>query len=304
MVSIVIPNWNGAEKLKKNLPYVLRVKGVDEVIVSDDASDDESVEIIEKEFPEVKLIKRERNSGFSSNVNTGVMASRGDLIFLINNDAVAERDCINTAVHHFKNPKVFSVGLNSGGSWSWAKFTNGFFWHWVSKDVPTKTHQTLWASGGSGIFRRSIWDQLGGLDEIFNPFYEEDVDLGYRAVKRGYINLWEPKSIVQHYEQVLSSHKALRNKEPGVIALHFSKEKIASVAQRNQLIFIWKNITSKKLIADHKEALSKMLVIHPKYWSVFINSLIRLNKILPKRRLEEKDVKVSDEEIFSKFATP
>lgn len=290
-VSIVIPNWNGAEKLKKNLPFVLKVKGVDEVIVSDDASTDESVEIIEEEFPEVKLIKREKNNGFSSNVNTGVKASSGDLIFLVNSDVLPESDCVNTAVHHFKNPKVFSIGLNSGGSWSWAKFTNGFFWHWVSKDVPSKTHQTLWASGGSGIFRRSIWDELGGLDEIFNPFYEEDVDLGYRAVKRGYINLWEPKSMVQHY------------KYPGVISLHFSQSQIASVAQRNQLIFIWKNITSKKLITDHQKSLSKRLVMHPKYWSVFLSSIIRLNKILPKRQLEEKDAKVSDEEIFSKFVT-
>lgn len=290
-VSIVIPNWNGAEKLKKNLPHVFKVKGVDEVIVSDDASTDESVEIIEKEFPEVRLIRRERNNGFSSNVNTGVKASRGDLIFLVNSDVLPDSDCVSAAVHHFKNPKVFSVGLNSGGSWSWAEFTDGYFWHWVCTDIPGKVHQTLWVSGGNGIFRRSIWDELGGLDEIFNPFYEEDVDLGYRAVKRGYINLWEPKSIVQHY------------KGSGVISMHFSKSQVASVAQRNQLIFIWKNITSKKLITDHQKALLKRLVIHPRYWSVFASSLIRLNKILPKRALEERDAKVSDEGIFSKFVT-
>src|SRR5206468_7818529 len=71
--------------------------------------------------------------------------------------------------------------------------------------------------------RSSDLDKLGGFDELFNPFYEEDVDLGYRARKRGFINIFEPKSKVEHY------------KEKGVISLNFSQTLIAKTAQRNQL---------------------------------------------------------------------
>lgn len=291
-VSIVIPNWNGAEKLRRNLPKVLSVKGVDEVIVSDDASTDNSVKVIQTEFPQVKLVIRQTNGGFSSNVNTGVKAASGDLIFLLNNDAVPEENCLAKIIPYFQDEKVFSVGLNAGGGWAKAKFANGYFWHSQaeSKDVDLeKAHLTLWVSGGSGVFRKSIWDKLEGLDELFNPFYEEDTDLGFRAIKRGYINLWDPRVHVEHY------------KEPGVIATHFKKSEVKKTAERNHLIFIWKNISSDRLINQHKLALVKMLLIHPRYWLTFLSAAKRLPEILKKREVEKKAQVVSDEEVFEMF---
>lgn len=291
-VSIIIPNWNGEDKLKRNLPEVLKVDGADEVIVVDDASKDASIAVIEAQFPQVKLVKNSRNLGFSPAVNIGVKEAKGDLIFLLNNDAVPRKDCLKAILGHFQDSKVFSVGCNTGGSWSWAKFEKGFFWHYQSPSVQSLTleaHQTLWASGGSGVFRKSMWEDLGGFDEIYTPFYEEDVDLGYRATKRGYINLWEPKSLVEHY------------KEPGVISQHFSKSYISRIAQRNQLIFIWKNITSGRFLIHHKVTLLKMLFTHPKYWSVFLSAAVKLPKILKKRTIEQKKAKLSDEEILGKF---
>lgn len=290
-VSIVIPNWNGAGKLKKNLPKVLETKGVDEIIISDDASTDESVEILEKDFPQIKLVKRKKNSGFSTNANNGVKNAEGDLVFLLNTDAVPEKNCLEKVIAHFNNPKVFSIGFNTGGNWSWARFEKGYFWHYQApRKNELQIHQTLWASGGSGVFRKSIWEALGGFDELFNPFYEEDMDLGYRATKRGYINLWDSNAKVEHY------------REPGVISQHFSKEQISKVAQRNQLIFIWKNITSEKLINEHKKALIKKLASNPKYLSVFTTALIRLPKVLEKRGIEKKEAVLTDEQILGKFS--
>lgn len=297
-VSIVIPNWNGKEKLERNLPKVLKVKGVDEVIISDDASEDGSLEFLKKEFPEVELVERSKNGGFSSNVNSGVKEAKGELVFLLNTDAVPEENCLSFVIPHFEDPKVFSVSFNTGGNWSWAKFEDGFFWHYMapknggpsSIGSSEQAHQTLWAGGGSGIFRKSMWEQLGGLDEIYNPFYEEDVDLGYRATKRGYINLWEPNAKVEHY------------KEPGVISENFSKSKIAGIAERNQLLFIWKNITSEKLFSEHKIALIKKLLKNPKYFSIFLAALAKQREVFRKREVEKKEAKIKDEEIFSKFS--
>lgn len=287
-VSIVIPNWNGAEKLRHNLPKVLQIKGVDEVIVSDDASTDNSVEILKNEFPQVKLIVREKNGGFSSNVNTGVKAAEGDLVFLLNSDAVPDKDCLSKIIPHFKDEKVFAVGLSSGGGYTYGYFKDGYFWHGAKEIDNGQVHPTLWVSCGSGVFRKSIWDKLGGLDELLNPFYEEDTDIGYRACKRGYTNLLEPKAHVEHY------------KEPGVIQLNFSKVKVKKVAERNHLIFIWKNITSQKLTNEHQKALMKMLVIHPKYWLTFLAAAKSLPEILKKREVERKEAKVADEEILFK----
>ena len=140
------------------------------------------------------------------------------------------------------------------------------------------------------MFRKSTWDELGGLDELMDPFYWEDVDLGYRALKRGYINLWEPKSKVEHY------------KEAGVIALHFKKSTVTATAQRNQLLFIWKNITDEGMLGQHRIALAKMLLQHPKYWAVFIQALKQLPSLLKKRQIEQKAAKLTDQEILEMFA--
>lgn len=295
-VSIVIPYWNGAEKIKKYLPKVLefaKKNGIEEIIASDDYSSDETVQLLKKDFSEVILVERKINKGFASNVNSGVSKVTGDFILLLNSDAAPENDCLKYALPHFENQKVFSVGCNVGGLWAIGRFENGFFWHDQAKEDhsdKTKFHQTLWASGGSGIFRKTIWDALGGLDELYNPFYVEDVDLGYRATKRGYINIWEPKSRVEHY------------KEKGVIESSFSRSRINKISERNMLIFIWKNITSENLLKEHKKALVKRLLLHPKYWQIFFAAAMKFPAIMEKRNIEKRYAKLSDEDIFNIFS--
>lgn len=291
-VSAIIPNWNGAEKLRKNLPLVLGVDQVDEVIVVDDGSTDQSVQIVRSEFPEVKLVVKNQNSGFASTVNLGVQHSLGELVVLLNSDARPMRDFVKASLDHFRRPEVFSVGCNVGGAWAVGEFKDGFFWHHQAsgeKGSLKKPHRTLWASGGSGIFRRDLWDLLRGFDELFDPFYEEDLDLGYRATKRGYINIWEPSSVVEHY------------KERGVIKSNFSKEFISRIAQRNQLLFIWKNITDPGLFRAHKEKLVRMLLTTPSYWRVFLSAAIKIGKISRKRELEKQQAKLSDQELLQLF---
>lgn len=288
-VAIVIPNWNGLTKLRKYLPTVLAAAQGAEVIVVDDGSSDESVEMLKSEFSQVKLIEKKINTGFSSTVNLGVAATTADLVVLLNNDASPHQDFLQSLLPHFEDPKVFSVGCFTGGSFATASFKDGFFWHSQAIERVRKAHKTLWASGGSGIFRKSIWDELGGLDNLYDPFYEEDLDLGYRAMKRGYINLFDPESIVEHYH------------EQGVIAANFSQNTINKTAQRNQLIFIWKNITSPKLFNEHKNALAKKLMTNPKYWNVFFTALVKLRQIKHKREIEKREARLTDEQILAMF---
>lgn len=297
-VSIVIPNWNGSEKLRRNLPKVLeaaRANNIEEIIISDDASTDDSVKLLKSEFSEAIVIEsgKAKNEGFSSNVNRGVKKATGDLIFLLNSDATPGKDFLKSVLPHFETPKVFSVGCNTGGLWAIGEFKDGFFWHNQAQKPSTceaEAHKTLWVSGGSGFFRKSVWEELGGLDILFDPFYLEDLDLGYRAWKRDYINMWEPKSLVEHY------------KEKGVIEGNFSKSAIQNTSDRNLLIFIWKNITSRKMVSDHKIALIKMLLKHPKYWLIFSAALLKLPKIMEKRKVESRAAKLTDEEVLSIFA--
>lgn len=292
-VSIVIPNYNGEELLKSNLPQVVssyknKINKIIEIIVVDDASDDQSVKLLKKDFPEVKVIVHKKNRGFSASVNTGARMSKGDLIALLNTDVVPEKDFLVHTLHHFENEKVFAVSFHEKG-YGWARgfFSEGFINHEKGKESKS-THESFWVNGGSGIFRRSQWMKLGGMDEkLLSPFYWEDIDISYRAAKRGWLLLWEPKAKVVH------EHELTMRKIP-----QGYKRRIQ---ERNQLIVIWKNITSTQLFKKHLAGLSKRLAKHPGYIRIVFAAILKIKDILRARKRELREGRVSDEAIFAKF---
>jgi GT2 family glycosyltransferase len=229
-------------------------KGKVEIIIPDDPSTDNSQEIIAafiksvtKKNVIVKTIsnKNSQEAGFSKNVNRGVSLATGEILLLLNSDVAPHKDFLEPLVAHFADKTVFAVGcmdesieenktvLRGRGVASWQR---GFVTHRAGK---LDKDNTFWVSGGSGAFRKSIWDTLGGLDELYNPFYWEDIDLSYRAIKSGYKVLFEKKSIVTHEHA------------KGSIKTQFTNDKVQTIAYRNQFIFIWKNITDQKLLQLH-----------------------------------------------------
>lgn len=245
-VSIIIPNRNGAALLQKNLPAVFATRGDAEVIVVDDESTDNSIEILQKkQFSSVRIVKKDRHEGYASTVNLGVIQAQGDIVVLLNSDVRPERNFIAPLLKHFDDPKVFAVGcmdksieedkvvLRGRGIARWEK---GMYVHWRGE---VDQIDTAWVSGGSGAFRKSIWEELGGMDPIFNPFYWEDIDLSYRAVKAGYKILFEPKSVVIHEH------------EQGAIKDQYSPFQVKIIAYRNQFIFIWKNLSDARIWFEH-----------------------------------------------------
>ncbi len=294
--SIIIPNWNGEKLLKKNFPSVM-LSQADEVIVVDNGSTDGSLQYLKKikesknQRIKIKIIENKKNEGFARAVNQGVKTARGEIVILLNNDVVPEKDFLEPLKKDFQDKKVFAISLNEP-QWSWAqgKWIKGFVEH--KPGLKTKIpHISFWASGGSGAFRRKIWLKLGGFNEIFSPFYWEDIDLSYRAWKRGYQILWEPKSVVHHRHE-------------STIGSNFSSGYISFISQRNQLLFIWKNITDFKLLFEHKLALGKKLLTNPSYWLPYLAAFLRLPLIFPLWLKEKFQVKISDREVFKKFASP
>ncbi len=293
-VSVIIPNFNGEKLLEKNLPSLFLAKGnpgncMEEIIVVDDGSRDNSVKMITSKFPEIKLVKHKINRGFSATVNTGVRAAKGDLICLLNSDVMPENNFLESVFSHFQEPKVFAVSLNEIGDLGWARgfFIDGFVGHSTGPKTPTP-HDTFWVSGGSGVFRRSIWMELTGMDEkLLSPFYWEDVDLCYRALKRGYKLIWDPDAKVAHMHEATISG--------------FPKKYVQRILERNQLLFIWKDLTSTNLFRKHVVGLVKRLAKHPGYIRVVLMALGRVDVIIRERSKEMKEAKISDEAIFSRF---
>lgn len=258
-ISIVIPNFNGANLLKENLPKVFAAikdykKGKAEIIITDDASTDNSKEIVEKFINSVKdkniSVKLLTNTnikerGFSKNVNRAANASSGEILILLNTDVIPYKNFLEPLLKHFEDLKVFAVGcldesieggktiLRGRGVGKWQK---GFLEHSAGKLDKTNT---LWVAGGSGAFRKSVWDKLGGLNELYNPFYWEDVDLSYRALKAGYDVCFEQES------------KVIHEHSKGAIKTQTKPLYVQKIAYRNQFLFVWLNITDINLILNH-----------------------------------------------------
>jgi len=272
-VSVVITCWNGRKLLEKNLPSVLAAAGnlknnIKEIIVVDDGSSDNSVEYITKfkvqssKF-KVKLIKHERNIGYSATCNTGVKEAKGELVAILNLDVIPKVDFLEKALPHFENEKVFSVSFNEGqfgpGKLVWQKG----FWEIQPSDIPGKEAETDWPSGGSSVFRKSYWQEIGGMSLIFLPFYFEDIDLGLRARKAGYKCLWEPRARVEH------KHESTINSD------NFNKKYIENIKQRNHLLLTWRNQPSKG-VKNHFCGIIKRTIHQPGYLKIIFMALVRL----------------------------
>jgi len=303
-ISVIIPNYNGDKILVKNLPKVLEslvnLNNVLEIIITDDASTDASIEVIEKFIEEskdrkIKLIKNEKNMGFATNVNKGVKESEGDVLVLLNTDVIPSNDFLDPILPYFEDEEVFAVGcmdesiegdktvLRGRGKGKWKR---GLLTH-SAADLSGK--DTLWVAGGSGVFRKSIWEKLGGLDIIYNPFYWEDIDISYRARKSGYKTFFEKKSIVRHEH------------EKGAIKSKFKSDQIKKIAYRNQFIFAWKNSDFSTFISGIFWLPYHLLnaVISKDYSLIFgfINALKLTPKILAHRRVSQKYFIKSDNDV-------
>lgn len=253
-IDIIIPNYNGSALVKKNLKFVidsLKTYPQSNIIIVDDGSDQEEKiklkEVLGKtNEKKIQTIFLERNSGFTSAVNAGIKKSNADLVALLNTDVRPEKDFLKPVIKRFeKNKTLFAVGcmdksiedegtvLRGKGI---AEFKKGMIIH---RKGEVTNDKTFWVSGGSSVLKRDICIKLGLFDQLYNPFYWEDIDLSYRAQKSGYDVVFERESVVTHIHS------------EGAIKTHFDKKKIKTIAYRNQLIFIWKNITDTSLILSH-----------------------------------------------------
>lgn len=283
-VSVVILNWEGLKLLKKCIPSVIKAtqsySGNCEVIVVDNGSRDKSIDYLRCTFPKVRIISLPENLGFSKGMNRGIKESKNRIVIGLNNDTVVKEDFIAPLVKHFSNKDVFTVGAKmlewDRKTFDFGRTTGRFpfgFFKIKYEDIDEATN-TLYASGGALAVDKEKFLELGGFDE--DLFYWEDVDLGYRAWKRGWRNIFEPKSVVYHKKQ-------------GSMKRRYAKNEILALARESHFLFTWKNVQDKRLLLLHilyLPALTLIAVFSGKLY--FVQGLFRA---LGKLRLARKKMK-------------
>ena len=217
-VSVIIVNWNGREFLKDCLASVF-AQTFDrfEVIVVDNGSTDGSAEWVEANYPRVRLLRLSSNLGFCGGNNAGVRIARGEFFLLLNNDTVVDRDwlapfyatidsdpriaaCDSQVLYESERQTIWSAGA----TYTIAGTANFRAQGAPGSELPNGPQEVFSAVACSAIYRRSVWDEIGGLDEAFFAGYE-DVDWGFRARLRGYRIVNVPASRVYH--KVSATHQ-------------------------------------------------------------------------------------------------
>ena len=210
-VSVIIPNWNGARYLPECLDS-LRAQAYPrlEVIVVDNGSTDDSVALVKGDYPEVRLLELGENRGLTGGVNAGAKVAQGEVLALLNNDALADPGWVAGLVDALnRNPEAGMAAskmllydrptiINSAGDTFGLDGVPGNRGVW-EKDRGQYDHEE-WVFGGCGgavAYRRDMWEALGGFDEALF-MYCEDVDLNWRAQLAGYCCIYTPQAVVYH----------------------------------------------------------------------------------------------------------
>lgn len=211
LASVVIPNWNGAHLLHPCLDS-LRTQTYPslEVILADGASSDGSLDLVRREYPHVRVVRLTHNQGFAGNVNAGLRAARGDVLLLLNNDAIADPNWVQACVAALEAyPDAGSIAgkqlfhqdgrtINAAGDLlrrngqpvqRGSGALDGPEWN-----APAPV---FGASGNGSAFRRALLADVGLFDETFFA-YLEDLDLAFRAQLRGWSCVYAPDARVLH----------------------------------------------------------------------------------------------------------
>lgn len=304
--SVIIPNWNGRKLLEDCLSSLSKQSFKEfEIILVDNGSKDESVEYVEGNFPEVKVIKLRKNFGFAKAINEGVRASTAKYVVLLNNDTNVDQDWLKNLVQCAdQHPEVISVNSKLLNFYD-KKIIDGvgilinevgqaksIGWQEKDEGQYDKENYIFGATGGASLFRRAAFIKLGFFDDSFF-MYSEEVDFAFRAQFQGYKSIFCPNAIVYH------KHKATAKKSPDYIEYWQFRNMTQTIIKDFPAKILFKNWCWLKIILVHLNTIFYQLK-KGFWWPPFLSDLwilFHLPKLLQKRRKIQSNIKVSEEYI-------
>ena len=259
-LSIIIPNYNGEKLIPVFLPTVIAAAreyaGLCEIIFVDDCSTDSSLKVLEEYrggFSGLRVVKSDVNGGFSKSCNLGIGKARNEILFFLNSDVALEAEYFSHFSGHFDDPDLFAVttcGFAYGsqqqidgiknGFWrkGFLRFSENYFDEAIRSAGLTPPYLSFNIQGAYFFADAAKIHQLGGFDELYSPYIYEETDLAYRALKRDWKIVYEPRC--RAYHQVSSSLRSVAG-----------RFRIKRVSCRHRLLFTWKNIHSQRLLWAH-----------------------------------------------------
>lgn len=214
-VSIIIPVYNQFAYTYCCLESILKYSGdiKYEVIVADDCSTDLTCEL-NKAVRGIRILNNSNNLRFLLNCNHAAEYAKGKYILFLNNDTQVRENWLSSLVSLMEtNETIGMVGskliypdghLQEAGGIVWK---DGSAWNYGQKKMPDDPEYNYvkdadYISGAAIMIRSELWKQIGGFDERYAPAYYEDTDLAFEVRKRGYRVVYQPLSVVVHFEGI------------------------------------------------------------------------------------------------------
>lgn len=220
MVSIIVLSYNTKDLLSACLRSVFSCLKVPfEVIVVDNASEDGSVEMVNKQFKKAKMVVNRTNLGFSKGNNIGVKHVKGDYLLFLNSDTKLLTHNVSDMVELCEQEgKIAVVGgkfttprglieKSFGQTYNLLallQYLLGERTSLLAHEAPKRVQDVDWVSGGFMLVRKDVFERMGGFDERFF-MYVEDMEFCYRVKRLGYRVVYYPNAIILHEGQGSSS---------------------------------------------------------------------------------------------------
>jgi len=249
--AVVILNWNGKKLLEQFLPSVVLHSGAAEIIVADNASTDDSVSFLKKNYPQVRIVINKENYGYAGGYNESLKQIDAEYYILLNSDAEVTPGWIEPVIARMDKEKEIAVCQPKIKSYEHRDYfeyagaaggfidKNGFpycrgrIFNSIEKDEGQYDDacEIFWASGACMFIRSKVFHEVGGFDDSFFAHMEE-IDLCWRIHRSGFRIVYSPLSTIYHL-----GGGTLDKNNPHKTYLNF----------RNNLIMIYKNAPDERL---------------------------------------------------------
>ncbi len=305
-IAIVILNWNGKQLLEKFLPAVVKYSDLDnvEIYVADNASTDDSVDFIEQNYPQIKIVQNAENGGFAKGYNDSLKGIEADIFALVNSDIEVTEGWLKPVITAFENepntaiiqPKI--LDYKNKNKFEYAGAAGGFIDKFgypycrgrIFSNLESDANQyndeieIFWASGACFFIRAAVFHELNGFDEDYFA-HQEEIDLCWRAKNSSKTIKYVGTSTVYHV-----GGATLKEANPTKTFLNF----------RNSLYSLVKNLPENKLVPiilarlvlDGFAGLKFLIELKPKHFLAILKAHFsfynHFSKMLQKRKKSTK----------------
>jgi GT2 family glycosyltransferase len=250
-IAVVILNWNGVQLLEQFLPSIVAFSPEATIYIADNASTDESITFVQQHYPNIEIIKNNANFGFAQGYNEALKHIDAEIYALVNSDIEVTKNWLLPIIETFKNepqtaivqPKILDFKNKSYFEYAGAAggfidqygypYCRGRLFKTIEKDKGQYDDEIeiFWASGACFFIRSNVYKELHGFDDDFFA-HQEEIDLCWRAINKGYTIKYNYKSTVYHL-----GGATLQQGNPKKTFLNF----------RNSLLMLTKNVPKDSL---------------------------------------------------------